>query len=90
MILKNCHNRNTNLSVGWIDYKEAFDSVPYSWIEKCLKKFKISHVLRNFLSHSMRMWKTTLYAFFISNTFISNARLKLAKHQNAKQHSEII
>ena len=28
-------------------------------------------------------------AFFISNTFISNARLKLAKNQvNAKQHPE--
>ena len=30
-----------------------------------------------------------LHAFFISNTFISNARLKLVKNQaNAKQHSE--
>ena len=31
----------------------------------------------------------SLHTFFISNTFISNARLKLAKNQtNAKQHSE--
>ena len=30
-----------------------------------------------------------LHAFFVSNTFISNARLKLAKNQaNAKQHPE--
>ena len=30
-----------------------------------------------------------LHAFFISSTFISNARLKLAKDQaNAKQHPE--
>ena len=30
-----------------------------------------------------------LHAFFISNTFISNARLKLAKNQaKAKQHPE--
>ena len=30
-----------------------------------------------------------LHAFFISNTFISNARLKLAQNQaNAKQHPE--
>ena len=29
-------------------------------------------------------------SFFISNTFISNARLKLAKNQaNAKQHPEV-
>ena len=33
---------------------------------------------------------TLLHAFFISNTFISNARLKLAKNQaNAKQHPEV-
>ena len=31
----------------------------------------------------------SLHAFFISNTFISNAKLKLAKKQaNAKQHPE--
>ena len=30
-----------------------------------------------------------VHAFFISNTFTSNARLKLAKNQaNAKQHPE--
>ena len=33
MILENCTNRNTNLSIAWIDYKRAFDSVPHSWIE---------------------------------------------------------
>ena len=31
----------------------------------------------------------SLHAFFISNIYLSNARLKLAKNQaNAKQHSE--
>ena len=31
----------------------------------------------------------SLHAFFVSNTFISNARLKLARNQaNAKQHPE--
>ena len=60
MILENCRSRNNNLSIAWIDYKKTFDSIPYSWIEKSLETFKISPVLRNFLSHSMRMWKTTL------------------------------
>ena len=60
MILENCNNRNTNLSIAWIDYKKAFDSVSHSWIEKCLETFKISPALRNFLSHSMRLWKTIL------------------------------
>ena len=30
MILENCQNRNTNLSMSWIHYKQAFDSVPHS------------------------------------------------------------
>ena len=34
-------------------------------------------------------YKESLHTFFISNTFISNARLKLAKNQaKAKQHPE--
>ena len=33
--------------------------------------------------------RENIHAFFICNTFISNARLKLAKNQaNAKQHPE--
>ena len=60
MILEICHHCNTNLSIAWVDYKKAFNSIPHSWIEKSLETFKISPVLRNFLSNSMRMQKTTL------------------------------
>ena len=68
MILENCHNRNTNLSIAWIDYKKAIESVAHSWIEKSLETCKISPVLRNFLSHSMCMWKTTLVLNTVENT----------------------
>ena len=57
MILENYHNRNT----------KAFDSVLHSWIEKYLATFKISPVLRNFLSHSMRVWKATLVLNTLEN-----------------------
>ena len=60
MILENSHSHNTNLSIAWIDYKKVFDSVPHSWIKKCLEKFKISPVICNFLSHCMNIWKTIL------------------------------
>ena len=43
-------------------------SVSHSWIEKCLEAFKISPVLRNFLSQSMHMWKTTLVLITVENT----------------------
>ena len=68
MIVENCHSRSTKLSIAWIDYRKAFDSVPHSWIEKCLETLKISPVLRNFLSHSMRMWKTALVLNTVENT----------------------
>ena len=68
MILENCRNHNTNPSIAWIDYKKAFDGVPFSWIKKCLETLKISPNLRNFLSHSMHMWKTTLVLNTVENT----------------------
>ena len=68
MILEDCHNSSTNLSIAWIDYKKTFDSVPHLCIEKCLETFKISPVLQNFLSHSMRMWKTKLVLNTMENT----------------------
>ena len=44
----------------------------------------VSHEFENF-----NKLQKTYTLFFISNTFISNARLKLAKNQaNAKQHPE--
>ena len=60
MFLENCHKRNNNLSSAWIDCKKAFDSVPHSRMKKCHETFKMSPVLRNLLTHRMRMWKTTL------------------------------
>ena len=32
LILKNCKRRKRNLSMTFIDYKKAYDSVPHSWI----------------------------------------------------------
>ena len=43
-ILEN-YKRKKNLSTAWRDYKKAFDSVPHSWILKCLQTYKIHPVL---------------------------------------------
>ena len=42
-----------NLSTAWIDYKKAFDSVPHSWILKCLQMYMICPVLITFIEESM-------------------------------------
>ena len=49
-----------NLSTSWIDYKKAFDSVPHSWILKCLQMYKIHPVLITFIEESMSQWKTNM------------------------------
>ena len=48
------------MSTAWIDYKKAFDSVPHSWILKCLQMYKIHPVLITFIEESMSQWKTNM------------------------------
>ena len=60
MILRNSRQRKTNLHVAWIDYKKAFDSLPYSWIANCLQIVGVSGNIRQFLRVAMASWKTTL------------------------------
>ena len=35
-VIKEVKSRNQNLAMTWIDYKEAHDMVPHSWIIECL------------------------------------------------------
>ena len=58
-ILENCKKRK-NLSTAWIDYKKAFDSVPHSWILKCLQMYKIHPVCITFIEENMSQWKTNM------------------------------
>ena len=59
-ILENSRKSKKNLSTAWIDYKKAFDSVPHSWIVKCLQMYKIHPVLITFIEESMSQWKTNM------------------------------
>ena len=60
MILRNSRRRKTNLHFAWIDYKKAFDSLPHSWIAKCLEIVGVSGNIRKFLRVAMASWKTVL------------------------------
>ena len=48
-ILEDAKRRQRNLSMAWIDYKKAFDSVPHEWIIETLTTYKISPIIINFL-----------------------------------------
>ena len=62
---------------------------PYSTLDLWKKNFRMSQEEFIELCEQLTHFITPidLHAFFISNTFMSNARLKFAKKQaNAKQH----
>ena len=45
-----------------IDYKKAYDMLTQSWILHCLKMYKISHGVINFIEKSMKTWGVGLTA----------------------------
>ena len=59
-ILEDCRKRKRNLSMAWIDYRKAYDSVPHSWIIQCLELYKIHPVIREIMAAHIQMWQTTI------------------------------
>ena len=60
-----------NLSVAWIDYAKAYDSVPHSWILHCLETYKFDPNLVNYFKNAMKKWKTQLHLNHTSGTITS-------------------
>ena len=48
--------------MAWINYKKAYDMLPQSWILHCLKMYKISHQVKNFIEQTMKTWRVELTA----------------------------
>ena len=61
IILNQTQKNQRNLTVSYIDYKKAFDSVPHTWLMKVLEIYKISPTIRNLLSVLMAQWRTRIY-----------------------------
>ena len=73
LIVTLAKRRKRNLRMVWIDYKKAYDSVPHSWILKCLKMFGIADNIISFLEQSMVLWQTEL---FLNEDFIGKILIK--------------
>ena len=58
--------KNQSLSVAWIDYRKAYDSVPHNWLLECLRLFKFPPVLVSCIERPALMWKTTLFLHLFS------------------------
>ena len=61
-ILNKSKTRWKNLAMPWIDYKKAYDMVPQRFIIRCLKMYKISHEVINFIEKTMQTWRVELTA----------------------------
>ena len=55
-ILNESKTRRKNLAMAWIDNKKAYDMVQQSWIINCLRIYKISHEVINFIEKTMKTW----------------------------------
>ena len=60
LLTDDCRTRHKSLSMAWVDYQKAYDSVPHSWLLQCLQLHKISPVLCGFLSRVMKSWRTSM------------------------------
>jgi hypothetical protein len=53
--------KHKKLSIAWIDYQKAFDSVPNSWVEKSTEVIGAKSKMFRFCKLSMEKWKTRLH-----------------------------
>ena len=52
-VIKEVKSRNKNLAMAWIDYKKAYDIVPYLRIIECLNLFGVAENIKSLLVNSM-------------------------------------
>ena len=57
-ILNESKTRRKNLAMAWINYKKAYDMVP----QNCLKMYKISLEVINFIEETIKTWTVELTA----------------------------
>ena len=49
-----------NLSLGWVDYRKAYDMVPHLWIRKMMKAIRTPPPLRRAIKHLIPLWETEI------------------------------
>jgi hypothetical protein len=60
-IYEDCRRRNKNLSIAWIDYQKAFDSVPHSWVKKSIEMVEVNSKIIRFCKLSMEKWSKSSF-----------------------------
>ena len=60
-ITEDARKKLRDLSIMWIDYKKAYDSVPHSWLIEILNLYKIDKHTKNFIKLLMPKWRTKIH-----------------------------
>ncbi|XP_044760856.1 uncharacterized protein LOC123318302 [Coccinella septempunctata] len=60
VIAKQVKKKQRSISVAWVDYKKAFDSVPHTWLIKVLKIYGVPETIIDLLKYLMKTWRTNL------------------------------
>lgn len=68
ILIEDCKRNKKNVSIGWIDYRKAYDSVPHSWLIEILKIYKVHDNIIMFIKNAMKNWKTNLWLNTLSDT----------------------
>lgn len=62
-IVNDAVGHNRQLSIAWIDFAKAFDSVPHPYIRWVLETIGVSESIRNLLVGLMSLWELTFTGF---------------------------
>lgn len=60
MLMKEVKQRKKNVTMAWVDYEEAYDMVPHSWLDECFEIFGIADNVKRLLSNTMKTRRTEL------------------------------
>lgn len=60
--IKTCKRRTTNLSMAWIDFQNAYDMVPYSWMLESLSLVSAAENVTEVLKNSMKQLRTNPFS----------------------------
>lgn len=62
-IINDVERRKRNISMVWIDYRKAFDSVLHSWIIKAFEIYKVHPKFAEFSKTNMKMWAIKIISY---------------------------
>ena len=62
MVCQDSHNAHKNLSMAWIDVRQAFDSVSHEWLQEIMSLHKFAGWICRTVERLCRSWNTRIVA----------------------------